>query len=929
MRKRTLSGCFALMLSVIAASGQPFQKDVRIPPQQSNWTDFTSTLEKENNIRFFYDPSLLPGTPVVVAPDSMLLMEVLRNYFSASGIQVSSDGSGNYFLYRDFKLQTLPGIFFSGSVSSHSPGEKTVTSPSEGATVEKYLSTTRTLTTEAVDIGKKGSSHNNRVILRGKVTAAEEGGPVPLATIKIEELNRYVTSDQSGRYEIALEPRNYTLTVNSLGFLEKSFSINLYSDGDLNITLDTRSILLDEAVISAIRNHNVQSTQMGLDNLTVAAIKKLPVMLGEQDVVKAALMLPGVQSIGEISSGFNVRGSPADQNIFYINGVPVYNATHLFGLFTTFNPDAINGFDLYKSNIPVEYGGRLSSIFNIDAKNGNLKNFSARGGISPVSGRVMVEGPLVKEKASYLASVRTTYSDWLLQKVDNHDISHSTASFYDALMNLFYRINSHSNLSLFLYGSEDLSDIAFGFGNRYANLGGSVRWSYDFNRNLGLNLDLVKSRYAYEEENHEVAYLANRHSFSLNHTEMKLGFRYNLNDRSVLRLGMSSELYGLDHGDLRPMNDESRISPLHFQSEKAMVNSLYAGTLLSLSERLSFEGGVRGAWYSLLGPGTIYDYLEHHPRESTNITDSTHYGINEVISRHRHLDLRLAARFSLLPSLSVKASYNRLHQYLFMLSNTISVSPTNKWKLSDPHLPPMAGEQFSVGLYQNLMQNKLELSIETYYKKVKNLVEYKDGADFLSSRYPETNILQGDLKAYGTEFSIKKKGGKLNGWINYTWSRAEVKALDKNSGEANNRGMAYPANYDRPHAVNTVFNYNLSKRLSLSANAVYSTGRPVTFPTSIYYQNGIQITAFSNRNAYRLPDYFRTDLSVNLEGNLKKNKLAHGSWSFSFYNLTSRKNPYTVIFRNEEGKIKGYEVSILGTIIPSINYNLKFGNYEN
>lgn len=929
MGMRRLFASLVFLILAFTTRGQEIPDRLLMPGQQKSWSDFSSLLARELNIRFFYEPGSLPDLPVVVRSGNMLVAEALKEHFSGHGIRVTTDGYGNFFLYRDFELRAWPDSLFSGSPSRLEPGEIETSSLKEPGNGGEYLKTYQNLISETVVIGSKRSRQGGRALLRGSITNQEDGTPIPLATLKVEEQERYAITNNSGRYEFILEPGPFTLTVNCLGYTSKSFKINLLSDGELDITLTTKSILLEEAVISANRHHNVESTHMGLDNITSAAIKKLPVILGEQDVVKVALLLPGVQSIGEISSGFNVRGSPADQNIFYINGVPVYNATHLFGLFTTFNPDAVNGFDLYKSNIPVEYGGRLSSIFNIEAKKGNLHNFSARGGISPVSGRVMVEGPLKKEKGSFLASFRTTYSDWLLKQTDNVDISHSAASFYDALVNFSFRVNQKNNLGLFLYGSDDFSDIAFGVRNRYTNLGTSLKWSHNFNRYLALDLDLIKSRYAYEEENYEIRYLASHHSFNLDHNELKLGFRFNQNDRHTLLAGINMEYYGLDHGDFLPLDGESNIQPIRFQSEKALVTSIFVGDQLEISEKFSAEGGIRGTWYALLGPGTVYEYLENHPRVEGNITDSVSYGNNKAISRTNNLDLRLSVRYSILPDLSVKASYNKLHQYLFMLSNTISVSPTNKWKLSDPHLRPMAGEQVSFGIYKNLWRDKLEASVEIYHKEVKNLVEYKDGADFLTNQHPETNILQGDLKAYGAEFFLKKKTGRFSGWINYTWSRAEVKALNEKTKEMNNRGFTYPANYDRPHALNAVANINFTKRFNISANAIYSTGRPITFPTSLYFQDGIQVIAFSERNAYRMPDYFRTDISISFEGNLKKNKLAHGSWSVSLYNVTARKNPYTTIFRNEEGKIKGYEISILGTMIPSVSYNLKFGNYEN
>jgi outer membrane receptor protein involved in Fe transport len=482
---------------------------------------------------------------------------------------------------------------------------------------------------------------------------------------------------------------------------------------------------------------------------------------------------------------------------------------------------------------------------------------------------------------------------------------------------------------LFFYGIYDYADLAFVIENDYSNLGTDIKWTHTFNEKLSSELNFAKSRYAYEEANNEVEYLANKHSFDLNHNELKLNFRYNAGSGHNLQLGFNTKLIRLNYGDFLPLNDQSIVEPLTFEPEQSLNNSIFFGDTWDISPRLTIDAGLRGTRYSYLGPKTVYSYTENKPIEIDNIIDSTFYGKNKIINNYNNLDLTLSARFELVRDFSIKASYSRLHQYTFMLSNTVSISPISKWKLSDPHLKPMAGDQYSFGLYKNLWNGKIETSVEVYYKDVANLVEYKDGAEFVTNQIPETNIIQGDLQSYGIELMVKKKMDKLNGWVNYTYSRAEVTAFNPLTGEMNNQGYKYPANYDRPHAANLTLNYKLSKRLSFSTNLVYSTGRPITYPSSVYYLNDIKVTGFSRRNEYRLPDYFRADLAISLEGNLKKYKFAHSSWSLSFYNITSRKNPYAMVFQNVDGEVKGYKISILGTVIPSLNYNLKFGNYEN
>ena len=926
--KYTLFNFFLFFFIILTNSlfGQEKEKNIYVKAQSLNWNNFSKYIEIENNVRFFYNSDSIPNIEILVKNDSVLLEQVLEESFSTFGIKVSKDGRGNYFLFKDFSVfPNLDNLFIETQQDKIIQEEKKYTN-NDG----EYLKTYQDFISENLVIGSNGNGNKNKkVILSGYVTNSSDGDAIQQARLKINETNTNAITNSSGYFEIQIKPGNYTLTVNSLGMYEKNYKLTIISNGQLNIPLKIKSFLIEEAVVSTNRNHNVRSTTMGFEKITAKSIKELPVVLGEQDIVKVALLLPGVQTIGEISSGFNVRGSPADQNMFYINDLPIYNSSHLFGLFTTFNSDAINGFEFYKSNIPIEYGGHLSSIFDIEAKKGNTENFSARGGIGPVSSRILMEGPIKKDSSSsYLISYRSTYSDWLLNQIENIDIKNSAASFYDALMNFSFSLTRKDNVDLLLYGSNDFADLAFGIKNKYTNLGASLKWTHVFNKEFISELWIVKSQYYYDMESYEVAYLGYKNSFELNHNEAKLKFKYYVT-KHAFQFGINAKLYDLNYGNFLPLNEESTIKPLEFEPEKAISNSIFMSDIWDISNRLSIEGGIRATYYSYLGPKIINLYEENAPKEVNNIIDSVKYGKNEFINDNTDFDFRVSGKYEFNPDFSVKASYNSLHQYIFMLSNTVSVTPTSKWKLSDPHLKPMKGEQYSLGFYKNLWKDKIETSVELYYKQVENQVEYKDGVNFLTNQFPETAVIQGDIEAYGVEIMLKKKMGELNGWINYTYSKAEVKALNLQTGEMNNQGRAYPANYDRPHAVNLALNYKATKRISISANVVYSTGRPVTYPTSIYYQNGIQITGFSGRNEYRLPDYFRTDLSINIEGNLKKSKFAHSSWSIGLYNLTARKNPYSIVFQNEDGEIKGYKISILGTIIPSINYNLKFGNYEN
>ncbi|MCF8304127.1 MAG: TonB-dependent receptor [Bacteroidales bacterium] len=894
-----------------------------------NWSQFVKQVESTYDVRFFYQPDSIPELTLSIKKDSIKLLTALQTNLAPFNIKVSVDGQNNYFILKNRHWDThLADAFFYAPIEAkeESPGEDTT---SQKKKQTEYLSTHKDYIHKTVVVGSRKKGYGKPgAIIRGRIVSSEDNQPIPMATLQIEETNTYATTNEEGYYKIRVKKGKYTLAVNSIGRHEKKFKMNVLSDGRLDISLDTKMFMLDEAVITSGKHHNVRSTQMGFEKITPKRIKDIPVVLGEKDLVKVALLLPGIQTVGEASSGFNVRGSPVDQNLFYIDDVPVYNVSHLFGFFSAFNSDAVSEFSLYKSNIPIEYGGRLSSIFDVEARTGDFEKFSARGGISPITSRILVEGPIKKNKSSYMIGLRSTYSDWILKQVKDPDIRNSSAFFADAVANFSFNPDKNNSVSIFAYGSMDDAELAIGTRNKYSNKGASVHWKHKFSPRHQANFKLVNSNYSFEEENDEIAYKANKQSFELNHSEVKADMNFDISETFTLNYGVNSIYYQLDQGELLPLFPESLIEEKSFEPEQGIENSLYLGADWKLSDKFDISGGLRYTMYSYLGPKTVYNYLDGFPRERQNITDTLAFGSNENIKTYNSLDFRMGAKYMFNEDFSVKASFNRLHQYMFLLSNTVSVSPTDKWKLVDQHIEPMVGDQYSVGLYHNFLHNLLETSVEAYYKKVDNLVEYEDGAELQANETPEAEIVQGDLDAWGIEFMLKKPDGKLNGWINYTYSNTSVLVNNPVTGENNNFGLAYPANYDKPHALNLVLNYKLSRRISFSTNVVYSTGRPITYPTAIYFQDDTEVTNFSLRNEYRLPGYFRADLSINVEGNLKKEKFAHGSWAISFYNITGRKNAYSVYFRNEDGRIKGYKLSIFGTVIPSITYNFKLGNYE-
>ncbi len=902
------------------------EKEIIIDKTYDNlsWGDFVQKLEENHDLNFFYEDSSLLRLKIKLG-EARDINAVLKNNLLPLKLNFAIDAEGNVFITKAAAVKLeLPDGFF---LNNKGP-ERFIEEHKRENELRDYLATRKNLVSRNIIVGdKKSGADKKRVTVDGFVKQMESGNPIVGASLYLEELQTGTTTNEQGYFSLELEKGKYSIKVSSIESKEEKYQLEVLSGGRVELFLAGKIYSLDEVVIKSDKEDNIRSTQMGFDKLNAKSIKEIPAVMGERDIVKVALLLPGVQAVGEGASGYNVRGSPADQNVFYLNNVPVYNTSHLFGFFSAFTPDAMSSFKLYKSNIPAKYGGRLSSIFDLTAKEGNKKKFSLRGGISPITASFMVEGPFMKDKSSYLLAVRSTYSNWILGMIDNFEISNSSGSFADAITNFSIALNPDNQLKVLTYFSTDDISLVSQTDYDYQNLGASVSWTHIIKKKHNFDLTYSFSDYGFNEMNKQIDWASYKNDYNLQHNEIRAHFVLRPNEKHNISFGANGILYNLDRGSHLPLNDASSVVPVELGTEKGVESGIYFDEEWDINPVFAINGGFRLNYYTYLGPQDVYEYIPGSPVIRENIIDTVHYSDTQQIKSYTNPDFRLAAKYILNPNLSLKASFSQLHQYIFMLSNTIAMSPTDKWKLSDNHIKPMKGTQYSLGVFSNFMKGGLELSVEAYYKNVADLVEYKDGADLLVAEIVETEVLQGDLDAYGIEFMLKKPTGRFNGWFNYTYSSSSVLVKGDDELTSINFGKKYPANYDKPHALNLVMNYKLSRRLSFSGNVVYATGRPITYPTAIYFQDGTQITNYSSRNEYRLPDYFRVDFAVNLEGNLKKHKLIHGSWSLSVYNVTGRRNAYSVYFKTGNGRIKGYKLSIFGAPIVSLTYNFKLGNY--
>jgi len=883
--------------------------------------EFVKQAEAGTVNHFYYDEAALDSFTVNVKLDNQTLPDALQQIFNNTDFRYSIDALNHVFITKNKSLQTaLSSAFFNSDMDS-SATENTAIQTED---VKKEKTKIAFTENKLFEIGSRSSAKKSNAILTGFIRDIKNGEALPGSSLYIDSTFTGVITDQFGYYSLTVKAGAHTLEVSSLGMKEALRHIIVYSDGKLNIEMRDEIPRLKDVIITAEKRSNIRSTQMGIDRLSVKTIKDVPVVFGEADILRVVLTLPGVTSVGEASTGFNVRGGSADQNLILFDGATIYNPSHLLGFFSAFNPDVVKGVELYKSVIPVKYGGRLSSVLDVDTKDGNDKKLSGTGGIGLLTSKFTLEGPLIKDKTSFILGARTTYSNWILKAIPNSAYSNSRASFYDANIHISHTINSKNNLYLTGYMSSDNFRFDMDTTYKYGNKNAIIKWKHIFNNKFYGLISAGLDHYQYDVTSNSNPVNGYKLAYNINQTNFKADFNYRVNNKQSLNFGLNSIYYKLHPGSFLPDGSQSLVKADVLQPEQGLESAAYLGYEYSISANLSLNAGLRYSMFNYLGPHDTYNYVAGLPRETATITDTTSYPSGKIIKTYQGPEYRISLRYVLPGDASIKIGYNTLRQYIHQLSNTITISPTDIWKLSDAYIKPETGQQYSIGFYKNFNSNNIETSLEFYYKYLNNMLDYKSGASVLLNHHIETDIINSKGKAYGAELLIKKVTGKLSGWLSYTYSRTLIKSDDPLAGETINKGAYYPTSYDKPNNANFIGNYKFSHRLSMSVNVVYSTGRPITLPIAVFYSNGAQRLVYSDRNAYRIPDYFRTDVSVNLDGNHKIKQTFHNSWSFGVYNLTARQNVYSAYFISENGVVKGYQLSIFGTAIPFISYNFRF-----
>ena len=682
---------------------------------------------------------------------------------------------------------------------------------------------------------------------------------------------------------------------------------------------------LAEIVVVGGRQSAVESITMGSEKFKPQVLKNIPSAFGESDIMKIVLTLPGVTTVGEASSGYNVRGGATDQNLILFNGGTVYNPSHLFGLFTSFNSDAVEDVELFKSSIPVEYGGRISSVLKVVSKEANMRRLTGSASIGALTSKANLEIPVVRDHVSLLLNGRTTYSDWILKKLpEKSGYKNGTADFYDLGGVLTWKLDSRHRLKVYGYWSNDKFSFSSKDNYGYQNRNVSAEWRSILNERLTATLSAGLDHYDYFNEDRNVPTMAARLSFGIDQLWGRLHFRRRLTEDRVLTYGLSVQHYDVQAGRYEPVGEESFIKTDQLERERALESAVYVDYERSLTEKLSVSAGLRYAMFNALGPRDVnYYYGGELPSDGTLQETRRETG---VIKTWHAPEVRLSVRYALQENLSLKAGFNTMHQYIHKVSNTSIMSPTDIWKLSDLNIRPQSGWQAAAGIYHETAGKDYEFSAEVYYKHISDYLNYRSSAVLLMNPHLETDVISTEGQAYGIELQAKKPIGKVNGWVSYTFSRSLLRQDDKRVAMPLNGGDWYPSEYDRPHEVKAVLNLKFTERYSLSSNFNYATGRPTTLPAGNYYNTYRRkyIPFYTDRNTYRIPDYMRLDLAFNIEPTHKLTSFLHTSFSIGVYNALARKNAYNIYYVNEGQDIKGYKLSVFGTAIPYVSLNIRF-----
>jgi hypothetical protein len=870
-----------------------------------------SKIESDLNIHFYYDPTWIPVDKTITATFKRhYLTDVVDDILTSSDLTYVIIGNSIILMPRSEIDQVI------GQSNKFTfIGE------------EKY---------DVIVIGEpKLIGKFKKVTIEGTITDGATGETLIGATLKVEGTNNYAVSGNTGNFHLTVDAGVYELEVSSMGYETKKIKIKAISPGTLNIELFEKSHQISEVVVTSFRTqNNIRNNQMSVVEMDAKAIKQLPMMVGEKDIIKAFTMMPGVKTVGEFGSGINVRGGGEDQNLYLLEGAPIFNTSHALGLMSVINPDAVNGITLYKGHIPAEYGERVSSVMDIRLHDYSCKEFGVKGGIGIFSSRLQIEGPLFKEKVTLKIGARTSYSDYLLSKMPDYYLSNSSISFFDINGTMNFQLKNNP-ISVFGYFSNDYFRYAQNFSYKYGNKLGSLSWSHLFNADLSSNLTLAYSNYNNLNKTFSDPRKASSTESDLKYYSGKFKISYSGLINHDIQGGVQTIKYEIQPGEINPYNVDSTyksiVKTYRSDKESAYDFTVFINDAYEINKKFTLQAGLRFSFYYYMKPGKGYTYGANGPISIFNFSDSTTYGKGDVISKYQGFEPRVSVKYMLSNYSSIKASYNRNIQNLILLSRTSITTPEDVWKLADKYIKPMIVNQFAIGYYRNFLGEMFESSVEVYYKSLTHMIEFKSGSNTDLSVPVETKLIDTKGENYGIEFLIKKVMGDLTGSFTYTYSRAFKQSHGKYTEDKINNNHVFASAYDKPHDLNLALNYSVNHRLRVGANFVYNSGRPFTRPEYVYTSQNQEVVRYSDRNKYRLEPYHRLDLSISFDENLRKNREWKGSWTFSVLNVYARKNAYSVTYRRDEPNEANnyqvfnlYKIYLIGKPFPTITYNFMF-----
>lgn len=876
------------------------------------FTEFALKAKELLNVRFFYKDEWVSHIMLGDYNGSNSLQNILDKLLQGKSLFYYIDDYGNVILTLNYSVN-ITGNESKDTGNFIAPTE--IMANRDDQKLRDNL---------IVDLGNPAERNKpGNVIISGYISNKDTKEPVSGVTVYSQKLFIGTISNEYGFYSLTLPRGVHVLQFSFMGMKGKVINLNLYGAGELNVDLASVLIPLKEAIVSAQKSMTIRRFEVGAEKINIHSFKLMPTSMGESDIIKNLLFLPGVQSPGEGSAGFNVRGGSADQNLILLYGAPIYNSSHFFGFFSAVNSDVIKDVTLYKGGIPGRYGGRISSVLDIGAKEGNRKEFAGNAGISPITAHMSMEGPLIKDTLTYILTARTTYSNWIFNLIDNVALARSRASFYDINGKITWDLNKNNKIDLSSYFSHDAfrfnSDTVYSYDNNIV----ALKWRHFFNSKFFSTVSLNNSFYNYDISSDYIKTEAFILSHKINSTGLKADFNW-FRGRHELNFGLDLNNYSVSPGTYLPEGDSSLVIPKIITRERALEGALYFDDKFVLNDFLSINTGIRLSSFYSFGPRSLMIYDPDYSRTLSTITDTLKIKNGETVSKYGGPELRISFNFRISEKSSVKLNYNRTLQYLHLLTNSASISPSDTWKLSDFYLKPQKGDQVAIGYYFMMFNSTLEASAEMYYKYIRNMVDFKGGTKLIMNGNIEKDALRVKGKAYGLELVLKKTEGKIRYTVGYTYARSFRRSTGLFSDEIINSGQWFPSNFDKPHDLSVTFNYLLSRRFSLSSGYTYSTGRPITYPVAQYFIGDKLFVHYSDRNKYRIPDYSRLDISLRIGGNLKSRRIAHPFWTFSVYNLLGRENVYSIYFAEKNNRINGYKLSIFSNAVPSVTFSFDF-----